>query len=632
VLAAAYMLLFGWLSLHRYWGYQMHAQDMGNMGQAAWNTIHGHPFFFTNVRLPGWHMEAWGTTTRLSFHVEPIFPLISLVYFIYAAPESLIVLQTVALGLGVFPVYLLARDLLGSRAFGVLFAAIYTLIPSLEAMNEYEFHAVSLATPLLIAAFLFAYRRQWWLFGLSCLLAAGTKEEIGLVVGLLGLYVAVILRERLVGFVTAGLGVLWSLVAVFVVEKHFRPAGSLTYMHSRYGYLEGSGHGLHGVISTLLHDPGSIAAQIIIWPKVGYLWLLLIPTGFLALLAPEIVLIGVPTLILNLLSSQSAMYSGLGDNSAELIAVLIVAAIIGAGRLLTLLRPYVRWELRAAPLGAYLAVMAAGAQVAYGYTPAGPNFVVAQVGAHQQLADRFVALVPPLAPVATQDQLDPHLSSRHYLYLFGDTGRSPLLQPANDVLLDVSAGSYAYTPSDVYARAQSLLRQGWGVVAAIDGLIYLRKGVPNKTIPPAFYTYIRSDGLTPERPLRGEEAGLKLVGYDLAKTDQPNHPIPVLNFTIYLQPVSRSTPNVMPVVWELMQNGHVACVTEHGLDWLPSPRWAENHLYRVGLQGLETDDNIPGNVPLFLTLEPYAATFDCTTMWRHHSALTSLGSVRVSPL
>src|SRR5947209_9996187 len=151
-----YALLFGWLSLRRYWGYQMHAQDMGNMGQAAWNTVHGHPFFFTNIRMP-WQLEAWGTTTRLSFHVEPIFPLLSLSYLIHPSPESLIVLQTVALALGAVPTYLLAREVLASRFAGAIFALVYLLFPTLQAMNLYEFHPVALATPLLIAAFLFAY-------------------------------------------------------------------------------------------------------------------------------------------------------------------------------------------------------------------------------------------------------------------------------------------------------------------------------------------------------------------------------------------------------------------------------------------------------------------------------------------
>src|SRR5205085_9606428 len=128
--------------------------DMGNMGQAAWNTVHRHPFFFTNLRLP-YRIEAWNTTTRLSFHVEYIFPVLSLVYLIYPHPESLVVLQTAALALGALPTYALARDVLQIRWLALVFALGYLLFPSLQAMNLYEFHPVALATPLLIAAFLF---------------------------------------------------------------------------------------------------------------------------------------------------------------------------------------------------------------------------------------------------------------------------------------------------------------------------------------------------------------------------------------------------------------------------------------------------------------------------------------------
>jgi uncharacterized membrane protein len=632
VMGMAYGLLFGWLTLRRYWGFLMHAQDMGNMGQAAWNTIHGHPFFFTNVRLP-WNMEAWGTTTRLSFHVEPIFPLISLVYFIRSTPESLIVLQTVALALGVIPVYLLARDVFGSQWFGVLFALVYALYPSVEAMNEYEFHPVSLATPLLLAAFLFAYRRQWAAFAVAALLAMGTKEEIGLVVGFLGLYVAFFLHERRIGLWTAGAGIFWSLFAVFVVEKHFRPPGSLTYLHSRYGYLQGTDpkyRGLHGIIHTVHHDPGYIAMHILIWPKAGYLWLLLVPVGLLALLAPEVALIGLPTLGLNLLSYESAMYSGLGDNSAELIAVLLVAAIIGGARLARWVRPYLGPRLATASLAAYLALMSVGSQIAYGFTPLGPNYVVAPIGTHQRIEQRFVDMVPSGVPVATQDQLDPHLSSRHYLYLFGDTGRSPLLAPANDVVLDVSADTYAYTSPDIYGRAQTLLRSGWGVVAADDGLIYLRKGVKNTTIPQQFYSWVHADDVKPQHALTGVLEGLKLVGLDVGKSDQPNHTVPVLNFSVFLRPDSDSTPNVMPVIWEMLPDSLPNCATEHGLEWLPTTQWKADRIYRVNMQGLETDTNIPGNVPLYLSIERYSTHLACGDLWANHQSLTPIGSVSVS--
>src|SRR5579875_3590324 len=70
-MAVLYAALFIYLEWWRYHGLLMHAEDMGNMEQAVWNTAHGHPFHFTNLRIATMGVEAAGTTTRLSFHVEP---------------------------------------------------------------------------------------------------------------------------------------------------------------------------------------------------------------------------------------------------------------------------------------------------------------------------------------------------------------------------------------------------------------------------------------------------------------------------------------------------------------------------------------------------------------------------------
>src|SRR5579859_8202843 len=68
-LVAGYVVVFCALSLRRYDAFLMHALDMGNMEQAAWHTLHGQPFQFTNMLDPKIGVEAFGTNTRLSFHV-----------------------------------------------------------------------------------------------------------------------------------------------------------------------------------------------------------------------------------------------------------------------------------------------------------------------------------------------------------------------------------------------------------------------------------------------------------------------------------------------------------------------------------------------------------------------------------
>ncbi|MEZ4559211.1 MAG: DUF2079 domain-containing protein [Caldilineaceae bacterium] len=66
---------------------------------------------------------------------------------------------------------------------------------------------------------------------------------------------------------------------------------------------------------------------------VAYLIGLLGPFGFLALLAPEILLLSLPLLLANLLSAYPAQYYGEFHYSAPVVAYVAAAAAYGAGRL-----------------------------------------------------------------------------------------------------------------------------------------------------------------------------------------------------------------------------------------------------------------------------------------------------------
>ena len=626
-----YAALFGWLSLSAYWAYAMHALDMGNMGQAAWNTIHGHPFAFTNMRLP-YNIEAWRTTTRLSFHVEALFPLLSLVYLIYPHPESLLVLQTVALSLGAIPTYLLARDVLRSPALGLVFALVYLLFPTVEALNLYEFHPVSLATPLLLAAFLFAYRRRYGPFLLCSLAAMGTKEEIGLVVAMFGLYIVVVQGNRRIGILTVVLGGGWSLFAALVIERHFREPGTLTYISSRYGYLCGGPdstgqvrcHGYHGPLHTLVHDPGAIARELFLWPKLGYLRYLLAPAGYTALLAPLSLLLAAPTLTLNLLSQDFHMYSGVGDNSAEVAAVVTIASILGCARLRALLVKRLPSRRVTAAIGAYVLGSALWNQHISGYTPFGQAYAVPARDSHTRILDRFVAMVPSGAAVSTQDQLDPHLSSRRYLYLFEDLGEQPPLKPASYVLLDASAPTYPLPSYQLHDRALALIRHGWGVRAADDGVILLERGWRGTHIPPSFFRFVLADHAVVSYPLTGKAGGLSLSGYTVRDVDLANHRFPNLAYTIFLRAGAVSGTNLQPVVYERMAGSLVGCASQPlGLDWLPTSHWSAGVSYQVRLPPLETNWNVPGTLQFELEMRRDPAEVggqpaSCTTLWEQH--------------
>lgn len=630
LLVLLYGALFGWLSLAQYWAFESHALDLGNMAQAAWNTVHGHPFAFTNMRLP-YQIEAWNTTSRLSFHVEALFPVISLVYLFGARPESLLILQTAALALGAVPTYLLARDVLRSGFLGVAFALAYLLIPTLEGMNLYEFHPVALATPLLIAAFLFAYHRRYLPYAFCALAAMGTKEEIGLVVAMYGVYIILFNRDREMGMASVLVGVGWSLFAALVIEHHFRHGATLSYVHTRYPYLvQGGRHGVRGVVYALSH-PDWIGQYVLIGPKLSYLIRLLAPMAFLALLAPWLLLLGLPTFLINGLSADFHMYSGLGDNSAELVAVVTVSSIMGARNLLRILPAAP--SLSRATLGTVLLVFALWDQRVWGFTPLGTRYHTPAAGTHTEVQQQFVTMIPASVPVSTQDQLDPHLASRRYLYLFEDTGRppDPPSAPANYILLDASAPTYPLNSDELEGLAQQFIhRPGWGVAAGRDGLILIEKGAHARVLPQAFYTYALAGSSEPQYRLSGITAhGLTVLGYTARETDQSNHYIPDLSVTLYIRADRRPRANYQPVLFETEGDAVLQCSARPlGLAWLPTSRWTAGKVYRVYLNTLETAPGPPGTARLLVELihtPTDLSALNCGRLWATRGRLHEIG-------
>src|SRR5713226_4205207 len=163
-------------ALLRYDTFKATAFDLGNMDQVLWNTLHGRLFQFTNQAI-----DWYGPPTRLAIHFEPIILLLSLLYIFHADPRILLIFQTLALVSGALPVFLLTRKYLPEwPLLSVCMAIAYLLSPALLGLNIFDFHPVSLATPLLLYAILaLEYKHYAW-FVIACILAGACKEDIPL--------------------------------------------------------------------------------------------------------------------------------------------------------------------------------------------------------------------------------------------------------------------------------------------------------------------------------------------------------------------------------------------------------------------------------------------------------------------
>jgi uncharacterized membrane protein len=605
LLILTFIVTFSALSLRRHAALASNGMDLGNVDQALWNTAHGHFLAFTNMAP---------VRNRLALHVEPILLLFVPLYWIgLGGPKLLLIVQAVVVGLGALPLYWLAREVLvGSMEYGVgstdyavrntqpvllpsllpiVFPLAYLLLPALEAAVMYDFHAVTLAPTFLLFALYWSEKERLALFALFAGLAMACKEDMGLTVAMLGVYLIVSRRRWRRGAASVAAGVAWLAIAVFLVQPRFSPTGA-NIQADRYAWL---GATPLSMLSTILRHPGMVWAHV--WRQAdlaGYLTGLLVPTAFLSVLAPLAWLPTLPSLAINLLSDDPFTWR-LEDfhYAAPIAPFVLVAALYGVQRLGGWVgrRRAVGQRYAVLVAGSFLLVASATYHYARGFSPLAQPFTRAggkpvemwPVDEHDRRAEAIFAQVPASAAVFAQSNLNPHLSSRQVLYQDPAVLTDPEVRdglPAPDyVLFDVSS----LVNQDDFQRfiASELVGQDtFGPVLAEDGFLLLERGAPPTVLPDGFFDFARGSPDTISHPLMADFGdALRLRGFDLI-FNRAEDVQPVLYFEA-LRPLQE---DYFIAVYLLDEWGTPLGATledQPALVWYPTHRWQVGELVKV---------------------------------------------------
>ena len=485
------------IELHAAYG--TNAEDLGIMDQAIWSTMHGQILHQTICNtISDTNCVGPEGITRLAIHVEPILFPISLLYLCWPDPRTLLILQTIVVAVGAYPAFWLARLRLRNELAAVAVALLYLFYPAQQQATTYDFHAVTLTASLLLFTFYFLYtRRTVWLF-VFAFLSMACKEEIPLVITMFGLWSLFFQHRRYIGLALVLLGLLWFWLAFGVIMPHFSPTGQ-PLLISRYTDL---GQGPVQAILTIFRDPWAFLVQYVLdKDHLSYLRILFFPAVFLPLLAPWMLILALPSLLINMTSSSKQMYSGLFQYNAEIIPILIIATIEAIVLLLWLVRfvetgrklmgekhrlvtTYVYiWQrnhfmnncILLVPLGLALFSSIRYDGLYHGHLPFSQNFRWPTPSTHTALAQQFIDKIPPDTSVSAQSQLVPHLSHRSDIYLF-----PYVVNQAEYIFLDVTSDVYPYYSFHDYLQGvKDTLSSGqYKIIVAQDGYLLLMRGDP----------------------------------------------------------------------------------------------------------------------------------------------------------
>jgi uncharacterized membrane protein len=604
VMALGYAAVFTLYMIGRNSTFATHAEDLGIMDQTLWNTIHGH-FMTQTICNPVTDVNCLGEISRFAIHFEPILIPLSLLYLLWPSANLLLALQSLVVASGVVPIWLLATRRLRNPWWGVAFAGLFLAYPPLIAALTDDFHPETLATTILLWAFYFLTVRRYRALLICLGLALLCKETMTLDVMGIGVFVALIHRRWRLGLGITAAGALTLLLALALMRL-LSPLGH-SPVTGRYSNL------LAHPLPTLLamsHNPG----------RQSYLIKLLAPYGFLPLLAPWLAALALPTVALNLLSSDSLMFSAKYQYNTDIAAVFIVAAIgamawiaplvsgwfaatrarllrVGApGWLAGVARPWITLVIVAIPL----LIAGLGPQSARIYQQITVRNAWPQVTAHDRLGDVIAAQIPPNVSVCAQSTLAPHVSQRAAIYQFPSG-----VSTADYVFLDVSGGDYyPFTGPSKYVQAviSAVMSGDFQVVTARDGYLLLRRapgaGIPR--LPASFYSFAYAPPLAGAHPVDVRfDGGLELVGYAVnpPRVSVTQAELTVTTYWRVQRPLT-SPQTVIVTLSPPGQGGRVVIDESLTQDWLPPLDWQPGQTIMVQTWPIYLNPSRPGNYTL----------------------------------
>lgn len=506
-----YILFFSIICFLKFNSFAYNDFDLAIHDQVLWNILHGSIFnSILGIDFLGNHMHL------ISFLIAPIYKL-------FPHPLTLLFLQTVALGIGAYPLYLLARLVLGYK-WALAISFMYLIYPALGYTNLFEFHPTVFATPFLLFMLYYFHKDRFGMFLLFVVLAMSCQENMPLAIIAMGFY-ALFKRKRIKWIIlpmAIGGIYLWLCVTKFMPYFNKNTIQFIAiYSHLGDSYTK--------IIMNILQHPLEIMKIIFTKYKVIYLTQLFGPLSFLPLLSPLSLLAALPLFMQHLLSLRITEVTIYYHYTAEIIPFIFLALIYGIKNLINLNWLKKRQVLLAIPL----------VLVSLGY-----NF---SLGPHSRLLkyatifkkdeldkqkELLLKNIPKDAAVVSTFEFLPRLSHRkelysfHHLYMgFHTLSNQPYDLPDNVkyALIDFNdtlTFRDFYRPERYENIQRFLINGNWGISDIKDTIVLYQKNAQDKY---SLYNLLSIEPQPENKVSLIIDKDIELLGFSLKEENKSLH-------------------------------------------------------------------------------------------------------------
>lgn len=400
VLTAVYMAVVSRIQIDIHRGLGTSSYDIGLYDQGLWLLSRFEAPFVTLMgrNLLGDHA---------SIILLPVVPL----YWVLPGAETLIVLQTVVIALGAWPLFLWARRHLASQWQACVLASLWFINPAVVWTNFENYHPDSFLGLFIPMALWGALSQRWWVYAAGVVLAMAVKEDALLILVPLGIFVA-LSRDRRMGIVTVLASVAATLAGMFLMMRSLIGVPTRNTWRIPFG-------GPSGLVRTTFTDPVALWRHISSEGRLFYLWQLTAPFAGLFAFAPRIAAISILVVTANIVSTFWYQFQIEYHYTLVIVPALAfatVAAIAKVGR---------RWRPLLVSCVASATVVSALAWGPWWFTES-PRYYWKHDHPVATAAREIVARVPDGDSVSAYHSLAPHLTLRREIFQFPTPFRSVL--------------------------------------------------------------------------------------------------------------------------------------------------------------------------------------------------------------
>ena len=385
------------------------AVDLGIYDQPIWNLSQFRPPF-SSIK----NMWTWGD------HVGWVILLLAPFYWLWSDARALLLLQVWIAVIAAWPVYQLAKERLKNEFTSLSIAFVFLSFVGLQTALDYDFHLATLSVTPIAFTLYFMHKQKWVPYWVWFFLGMATKEDVPLVMLMVGLYVLVVLRKYKVGLASILVSGIYYWVLTNKIIPYFK-GGPFNY--EQFDPSLGIGTSVTELLLTTLTQPWKVL-RVLVTPflKVKTTANLTGSYAFLPLLSPATFLLSLPIWAERFLNSLSQRWLIRFQYSASVDPILAVGTILGIENILKIRAKFVK-KISSNQIVVFLSVVVLAMNVFVILRTNGPMLRILNPQSYKW-EERFdinyelIRQIPPDASVVAQSCFVPHLSHREKIYRF----------------------------------------------------------------------------------------------------------------------------------------------------------------------------------------------------------------------